>query len=452
MNEAYESFLNAVADAPGFEREGMIAAHQAPLPVSVRLNPARGKSVSDVFGSMAADPVPWSKKGWYLGERPSFTLDPHWHAGSYYVQEASSMFIGHALENVLAETNDLKALDLCAAPGGKTTLLASLPNFRMIVANEIIQTRVPVLLENMIKWGSQRVFITNNDPADFSRLPGFFDVVLVDAPCSGSGLFRKDDAAIKEWSEQAVSFCSQRQRRILENASISLVEGGLLVYSTCSFSKEENEDNLDFLVEQGFESLQINTDTSWGVVETISTRHQAYGYRFYPNKLKGEGFFCALLRKSAPDAVGVLANLRLPASLSPSLFSSWLDMKRDWFFYEKEQDVYGCDAENAQDLFLLRTHLRIKKSGLRLGRLIRGELIPDHELALSDALSQDLPALALEKMDAIRFLRRDDLIAEIGGKGWHIVRYDGVSLGWAKLVQGKVKNNYPMTWRILMKP
>ncbi|MEN9951343.1 MAG: hypothetical protein RLY85_2095 [Bacteroidota bacterium] len=452
MNEGYERFLNAVADCPGFDREGMVAAHQAPLPVSVRLNPARGKSVSDIFGPFAAASVPWCKTGWYLNERPSFTLDPHLHAGSYYVQEASSMFIGHALENALAKTNNLKALDLCAAPGGKTTLLAALPNFRMIVANEIIQTRVPVLLENLTKWGARNVFITNNDPSDFSRLPGFFDVILVDAPCSGSGLFRKDDAAIKEWSEQAVSFCSQRQRRILENAAISLVEGGILVYSTCSFSKAENEDNLEFLVEQGFESLQVETDPSWGVVESITTGHQAFGYRFYPDKLKGEGFFCAILRKSSPDAGGVVSPMRLPASLSPTLFSSWLAIQDEWFFFEKEEDVYGCDAVNAQDLFLIRSHLRIRKSGLRLGRLIRGELVPDHELALSDALSQDLPSLVLEKPDAIRFLRRDDLPVAAGGKGWHIVKYDGVSLGWAKLVQGKVKNNYPMTWRILMKP
>ncbi len=452
MNGAYESFLNAVADCPGFDREGMVAAHAAPLPVSIRLNPARGKSVSDIFGAFVAESVPWCKTGWYLNERPSFTLDPHLHAGSYYVQEASSMFIGHALENALGQKNGLKALDLCAAPGGKTTLLASMSNFRMIVANEIIQTRVPVLLENLTKWGSRQVFISNNDPSDFSRLPGFFDVVLVDAPCSGSGLFRKDDAAIKEWSEQAVSFCSQRQRRIVENAAISLVEGGILVYSTCSFSKEENEDNLDFLVEQGFESLQVETDPSWGVVESISSKHHAYGYRFYPDKLKGEGFFCALLRKSVPDAGGVLSNLRLPISLSSTLFSSWLDLKGDWYFFEKEEDVYGCEAENAQDLFILRAQLRVRKSGLRLGRLIRGELIPDHELALSDALSQELPSMGLEKLDAIRFLRRDDLTAQAGGKGWHIVKYEGVSLGWAKLIQGKVKNNYPMSWRILMKP
>jgi NOL1/NOP2/fmu family ribosome biogenesis protein len=238
----------------------------------------------------------------------------------------------------------------------------------------------------------------------------------------------------------------------LENAAISLVEGGVLVYSTCSFSKEENEDNLDFLVEQGFESLQVDTVPSWGVVESISTRHQAYGYRFYPDKLKGEGFFCALFRKTSPDAGGFLTTLRLPSSLSPNLFSSWLVMREDWFFFEKEEDVYGCDAVNAQDLFLLRAHLRIRKSGLRLGRLIRGELVPDHELALSDALSQGLPAVVLEKPDAIRFLRRDDLPVETAGNGWHIVQYDGVSLGWAKLVQGKVKNNYPMVWRILMKP
>lgn len=453
MSETFELFLDAVHACTGFDRTGMMQAQHSPLPVSVRLNPSKNKEASSIFGDLISHQVPWSSSGWYLSERPIFTLDPHLHAGTYYVQEASSMFIEQAVSQVLGEDCNLNALDLCAAPGGKSTLLASMPQFKLVVANELISSRVPVLQENIVKWGSPHVFVSNNDVADFARLGTFFDLVLVDAPCSGSGLFRKDPAAMNEWSPDAVSFCSQRQRRILKDAADLLGEGGVMIYSTCSFSKEENEDNADFLIAQGFESVQLKLNPSWNVIESISDQYNAFGYRFYPDKLLGEGFFCTIVRKVRSSSISPSEYLsRMPKSADFLGKEKWLSQVEGLYFTEREGDLLACPAGIVQDLFLLKTVLKVKKSGTRLGRLIRGELIPDHELALSDMVSGEFPAIELTREDAIRYLRRDDLKADLVGAGWYLIKFQQVCLGWIKISQGKIKNNYPMSWRILMQP
>lgn len=453
MNAEFESFLDSISSCSGFSREGMENAHVETVPVSVRMNPLRGKCSDSVFGDLVSHQVPWCDSAVYLKSRPQFTLDPHLHAGSYYVQEASSMFIGEAIAQVLGNQTSLRALDLCAAPGGKSTLLSSLTNFKLVVSNEIISSRVAVLQENIVKWGAPHVVVTNNDASDFPSLGAFFDLVLVDAPCSGSGLFRKDPSALKAWSLDAVSFCAQRQRRILSDAVSILEEGGILVYATCSYSKEENEDNVDFLVSLGFDAIKLDTDPSWQIVETLSDQHQAPGYRFYPDKITGEGFFCAILRKNKtsgsmyPD----YAN-RLPRTLNQSEFAQWLNPQQELFLFEKEGDLFAVESFNAADLFHLRTKLRVKKSGVRLGRLIRGELIPDHELALSSIVSDCFQQIELDRENAIRYLRRDELQGAFQGAGWHVAHFEGVNLGWIKMSQGRIKNNYPMPWRILMKP
>lgn len=453
MSAVFESFLDSISSCSGFDRIAMAVAQQATVPVSVRMNPLRNKEADAVFGDLFAHQVPWCSSGYYLAKRPQFTLDPHLHAGTYYVQEASSMFISQAVQQVLGNRKGMRALDLCASPGGKSTLLASLPHFKLVVANELISSRVSVLQENITKWGSSHVVVTNNDAADFSRLGHFFDFVLVDAPCSGSGLFRKDPSALNEWSTDAVSFCAQRQRRILSDTASLLDEDGILVYSTCSFSKAENEDNLDFLVSLGFESVRLELDPSWQVVESFSDKHNASGYRFYPDKISGEGFFCGVFRKVKPEIFSdISAAVRLPKTLNPADFALWLNKDHDPYLFEKEGDLFAIDEINATDLFCLRSLLKVKKSGVRMGRLIRGELIPDHELALSALVSDNLQTVMLDKDNAVRFLRRDELHSSITGAGWFVVQYSGVNLGWLKISQGRLKNNYPMNWRILMKP
>jgi 16S rRNA C967 or C1407 C5-methylase (RsmB/RsmF family) len=245
---------------------------------SVRVNPA--KLEIPVFPNF--QPVSWSRYGWYLQSRPSFTFDPLFHAGCYYVQEASSMFLEQALKQCADVSKKLRVLDLCASPGGKSTHLQSLLSTdSLLVSNEVIRNRAAVLKQNIIKWGTANVVVTNNDPMHFGRLEGFFDVMVIDAPCSGSGLFRRDETAIQEWSPDNVQLCYGRQQRILSDAMPALKEGGILIYSTCSYSRLEDEQIMDWLVEEwGMESLSLQLQEDWNIV--TSETPLATGYRFYP--------------------------------------------------------------------------------------------------------------------------------------------------------------------------
>ncbi len=447
-----EDFIHSLEGCEGFLADEMIAAHQEATPVSVRLNPKKATGPENVFpveniGNMVA----WCPNALYLNSRPSFTMDPLFHAGTYYVQEASSMFIHHLVSTVFHDQSGLMALDLCAAPGGKTTLLSAMHHFRLVLANEIIQTRLPVLQENTIKWGAGHVFVSNSDPADFEKMGAMFDLVLVDAPCSGSGLFRKDEAAMNEWNPNLVSFCSGRQKRILASAMHSVVEGGYLLYSTCSYSREENEDNLDHIMDSGlFESIAVDVPVEWNIVESYSKINHAKGYRFYPNKVRGEGFFCALFRKTGTTYSQFKHDAgKLELVKPPSVLHDWINPSAQMRFFKKENEVFAIDEINLPALQQFRASLRLRKSGLRLGAEIRADLIPDHELAMSCMLSQNVPVLDFSLEESIAFLRKDSIDKEGSLKGWILARFMGVGLGWVKLVQGRVKNHYPMSWRIL---
>jgi len=248
INDAHfpEKFIESLQNAPGFNAAEFEKAHQKPAPTTIRANPFKH------YKPKAGKQIPWCAEGFYLNERPSFTFDPLFHAGCYYVQEASSMFIAHIIKYIKDDAEGpARVLDLCAAPGGKSTLLSSALNpDDLLVANEIIKTRVPVLADNLTRWGPSNTIVSNNDPKDFSRLKGFFDIVLVDAPCSGSGMFRKDPDAMNEWSEANVNLCHQRQERILADVYPAIAADGYLIYSTCSYSVAENEAVLDWLCDE----------------------------------------------------------------------------------------------------------------------------------------------------------------------------------------------------------
>jgi 16S rRNA C967 or C1407 C5-methylase (RsmB/RsmF family) len=292
------SLIASLQHIPGFDEPAFRQVHAQVVPLtSIRINPA--KMPADLFSKHfgAATAVPWNSDGYYLKERPAFTLDPLLHAGAYYVQEASSMFVAEAMRQCCDLTQPIKVLDLCAAPGGKSTLLQSiLPEGSLLVSNEVIKARVNILAENITKWGAPNVVVTNNDPQHFQRLPGFFDVIVVDAPCSGSGLFRRDPAAIGEWSENNVALCSQRQQRILADVLPALKEGGILIYATCSYSRQEDEDIIEWLADcEQMDSIALELQPQWGITQT-GTRNAA-GYRFFPDKVQGEGFFIACFTK-----------------------------------------------------------------------------------------------------------------------------------------------------------
>jgi 16S rRNA C967 or C1407 C5-methylase (RsmB/RsmF family) len=282
-----QQLIESLKTVHGFEEAAFRHVHASGAQVtSVRINPAKWSAEALAHQLPGVSPVPWSLYGSYLERRPSFTFDPLFHAGCYYVQEASSMFLEQALRQTTDLAQPLNVLDLCAAPGGKTTHLQSLlSEDSLLVSNEVIRSRAAVLKQNCVKWGTQNVVITNNDPQHFNRLEGFFDVVVVDAPCSGSGLFRRDEEAIEEWSPDNVQLCCGRQKRILADVFPALKEGGVLIYSTCSYSKEENEAIADWLAtELQMENLTLQTEKDWHIVETTADKTNAKGYRFFQTR------------------------------------------------------------------------------------------------------------------------------------------------------------------------
>lgn len=447
-------FLNTIENCQGFDKEAFIEAHHQTPVVSIRINQSKTVERSVVLDddNLLAK-VPWCDEAYVLKDRPSFTLDPLFHAGAYYVQEASSMFLQYVAKKLFQEGRGYKALDLCAAPGGKSTLMAGMHQFGMVVSNEIIQSRVAVLQENIIKWGQMKVLVSNNDPADFKNLPGYFDFVMVDAPCSGSGLFRKDDKAINEWNPELVDFCAARQKRILHAAIETVAEGGYLFYSTCSFSEEENEDNLDFLIDTGlFESVDVHTDPSWSIISSSSKKHGARGYRFYPDKILGEGFFCSVLKKvSSTNTNRIVYPQSVKTLTLDAQLKHWVNNAETLHYFQKADDVFAFDPEFLSDLNLISSVLKLRKSGLRLGEIIRGEFVPNHELAMSTLQSNDISSIQLDHKTSLQYLRRETIDSAVAQKGWSLVQYKGISLGWIKQVQGKGKNHYPLNWRILMR-
>ena len=445
-----ENFLAAVSVEPGFNETTFINAHQLEeAPVSIRINQFKPALLE------TERRVPWCVNGYYLDTRPSFTHDPLFHAGCYYVQEASSMFIDHIFKQIKPNDTAIKVLDLCASPGGKSTLLNSAMNGNdLLVANEIIKTRVPPLTDNLNRWGTTNTIVTNNDPRDFSRLEGFFDVILVDAPCSGSGMFRKDPATTNEWSAANVNLCHQRQERILTDIYPALKEGGYLIYSTCSYSHAENEDILDWLCDTfEFESTRIPVENDWGIVETQSPLHKATGYRFYPGNLLGEGLFAACLKKTGETSVFTSfkndGHQKLVASELDQV-KNLINGPEKFYYFKVNDDWLAINYQHKESLHILQRNLYLKKSGIRVGKLAAKDFIPDHELALSLILKKDaFLQTPLSKEQAIQYLRKENMLLQVASVGWSLMTYEGHALGWAKLLLKRINNYYPKEIRIL---
>src|SRR5690606_1278224 len=395
--------VKRLSEQEGFDAEAFNKIHQEGDNItSIRLNSLKQNTVP--FENVT--PVPWCDKGYYLTERPVFTLDPLYHAGCYYVQEASSMFIAHILKEIGLEDSTTRALDLCAAPGGKSTLLTSyLGNKSLVVSNEVIKARANILVDNTVRWGMSNIVVTNNDPSAFKRMPGYFDLLLIDAPCSGSGMFRKDQETIDEWSLANVKLCSDRQKRILAESLNALVTDGYLIYSTCSYSKEENEDILDWiLTEYAFEPISIAFDSDWGIEETKSTKHQAAGYRFYPHKVRGEGFFVAVLRKREQQSTFNRKKSKSEKNVIPlGTVSEWVAQSQDYasFMHGDQIHIFAKDYE--EDLKWLQQVLYIKQAGTNIGRWTGRELLPSHDLACSVHIKADLPAQDVTLDIALQF-------------------------------------------------
>ena len=444
-----QPFIQSIEGLPGFDKEAFEQVHQSGEQVtSIRVNPLKKFETRNAKFEMS--PVPWTQYGFYLSQRPSFTFDPLFHAGCYYVQEASSMFLEQALKQTIDLTQALKVLDLCAAPGGKSTHIQSIITPEsLLVSNEVIKARAGVLKQNIIKWGVNNVIVTNNDPQHFNRLEGFFDVMVVDAPCSGSGLFRRDEEAIQEWSTDNVQLCYARQRRILADALPALKEGGVLVYSTCSYSKEEDEDIMDWLVsEQGMENVPLQLHTDWHIVSTTAATG-AEGYRFYPDKVKGEGFFLSCFRKkegserrykmAKPD----LATAKEKALLEPYIALDQLEVLK------QGDTLFAFPKAQLEAFSIVQANLYLQYAGTTLGSIMKNKLVPDHALAVSHILSNAIPRYELTLEEAIRYLQRADLSIDPPVKGWQVVTYQNHNLGWINALPNRINNYYPKEMRIL---
>lgn len=440
------SILQDLQGIPGFNEQAFVAAHMQPPPVSVRINGAK-----DIGLFAGNEEIPWCNGGVYLPERPVFTLDPSYHAGAYYVQEASSMFLDHMLRHLLEGNAGLRVLDLCAAPGGKSTLLASLlDKDSLLISNEVIRTRASILEENMTRWGHMNTWVTSNDPRDFTKLTGYFDVIVVDAPCSGSGLWRKDALAIDEWSEANVEMCGERQQRILADVWPALKEDGILVYATCSYSPKEDEEVLDWLAETyDTASCVVPLKEEWGITQVQSGKGMT-GYRFFPGNVKGEGFFIAAIRKKDEED-----ELR-PAKYKPSndkkahQQAAYLLNNTDFLCIPGKEDFSAILPAHEADLLLLKHYVYLRRTGLPLGQPAAKEWLPAHDVALSIDKNKDIPAIDLNRDQALLYLKREDMGIEGAPKGWLMVRYNGLGLGWVKSLGNRMNNYLSKHWRIRM--
>lgn len=444
--EAFRSRINATFSAE--EAAEFLSSLQNPVSVSIRKNPMKKYTG---FESQTA--IGWTDDGFFLPERPEFILDPAFHAGAYYVQESSSMFIETALKRIKLPSGSV-LLDLCASPGGKSTLLLShISDDSLLVANEVIQGRLPALKENIRRWGFPNVIISNADPADFESLPETFDLVLVDAPCSGEGLFRKDPEAHKQWSLENLQTCELRQKRILSSAIKALKPGGYLVYSTCTYNPGENEAQVDFLRRQGFEYIPVLEADEFPQITRLMHQGEETGYAFYPHKVKGEGFFMAVLRKlDAEQYESTEMKHRKPffdKGHTPSEAEKrWLKNPSDFVWKQRKDIYYLIPQKLEKEMEFILSSLYSVYAGIAAGSLKGNEFLPDHALALSCVLHEDVPRIELSREDALRFLKKESLRNTDYAKGFYAVTYQHLPIGWVKAVPGRLNNLLPAEYRI----
>ena len=448
IQEAFKAYLE---EAIG--RENALVAFSAfeqPASVAVRMNPFKK------CGAFEGEPVPWSRWGRILGERPMFTLDPHFHGGAYYVQDSSSMFVGEVFRQCLESLavpagRPVRVLDLCAAPGGKTTDLAASLRDKfgdgfVLVANEVMKQRAGVLASNVALWGDPNVVVTSDDPSAFAALEGFFDIVVADVPCSGEGMFRKDESAQQQWSENNVALCVGRQRRIIGDMWPSLADGGVLVYSTCTFNRLENDGNVQWIMQElDAEALYEGTESLYeGVIKT------GLGFSLVPGFVKGEGQYCSAVRKRG----GVSGSRKMkPARIKSVALPERLKQcfSIDVVLKQRGETVIAVPASVNEDVGILASCLHVLSSGCAVGVLKGKDLVPDADMALSIILDKDAyPAVDVDRQTALAFLHRDSVVLSDAPKGFVLIRYEGVSLGFVKNLGNRCNNLHPQGRRIRM--
>lgn len=444
-------FVETIRQSLGEEAERLFAALDSDSPVSVRLNPDKW------HGGEWGDKVPWSREGRYLDFRPMFTTDIPFAAGAYYVQEAGSQFIDYILQKEGVDSG--RILDMCSAPGGKTTLYSTIVGPRgIVVANEYVRNRANILADNIRKWGLGNVVVTNNDPQHIAAFEGWFDVVAVDAPCSGEGMFRKDETAREEWSWQNVQMCVTRQMAILSQAWKCLKAGGLLIYSTCTFNNVEDEGVLrKMLSEFGDEicrSTEINIPEQWGITRVDVEYFQTF--KFYPHKVKSEGFFVAVARKREDACTRTIVpkpRKKIMADATKETvkeLSKWVRQPEDKKFAMVGDSYYCYLRSHYADVKALAENLTVIYSGVEMGQIFKCKLKP--EWPLSESIWLDcsaVPVVEVERDVALDYLRKKDIPASLFEEGINIIACEGYKLGFIKRIGNRVNNNYPNSLKIM---
>jgi 16S rRNA C967 or C1407 C5-methylase (RsmB/RsmF family)/NOL1/NOP2/fmu family ribosome biogenesis protein len=448
-------FISSIQSLLCEETEAFFSSLSDETPVSIRINPLKNKRNPLDFSSKN-EKVKWSDVGYYLQNRPSFTFDPLFHAGYYYVQEAASMSVEQVVKQLIDEP--VCALDLCAAPGGKSvTLLSALPEGSLLVSNEIIRQRANVLAETMTKFGNANSIVTNNAPKDFAGFSHFFDVVLVDAPCSGEGMFRKDEVAVQEWSLANVQMCTVRQREILHDVWATLKPGGLLIYSTCTYNLAENEENACWIShELGAEFVSVKIEKGWGISSAFND--ETICCRFFPHKTKGEGLFVTVLRKNdntrhcgfVPQSPQTTRRLRnKPAMTHHENLRSFLKNPENFNFIEENNCIIALPKDHSETFLLLRERLKIITAGIEIGKRKGKDFIPSHSLAMSIELCSDaFPQCEISYEQAIAYLRKETIVLENAPKDFVLLTFKNEPIGFVKNLGNRANNLYPQEWRI----
>ncbi len=441
MPQLPEEFCTQTRQVMGEERfQRYLESFTQEPPVSIRLNPKKCP-LHLTPRTSNFEPVPWCRDAYYLRQRPNFTMDPLFHAGCYYVQEAASMFLDEIIrtsptpseggEKSPSPSGRLgEVLDLCAAPGGKSTLLrAALPDDCVLYSNEPIRQRASILLENVEKWGYDNHIVTNNYPRDYRRSKLQFDLILCDVPCSGEGMFRKDEATIREWSPQQVEKCWRLQREIVDDAWACLAPGGLLVYSTCTFNTKENEENVRYFLEQydDMEVVPVAVRPEWHVTGSLLPGFTAPVYRFIPGITRTEGLFMCVLRKRG----------------TKNEFSSRNEERGARNEFSSRNEERGARNENS----LSADNAALKVTSPPHSSPPRSSKQKDS--SKKDSPKKDSPEKDLTYPQAIAYLRGEALqLPPDTPRGLITVTFMGQPLGQVKNIGTRANNLYPKEWRI----
>ncbi len=457
-----KDFLETSVSIFSRESEEFLASLDSEPSLGIHINAEKMQKTGVVIPDNA-ERVEWTSNGFYLKSRPRFTFDPFLHAGAYYVEEPSSMFVEKALNYIQKDIRIDRALDLCAAPGGKSIMIRNSMKGGLLVSNEPLSKRAAVLTENLAKWGNPDIIVTSDFPEAFDGLTGFFDLIATDVPCSGEGMFRKDETARSEWSKANVENCVQRQRDILRTIWPTLRKGGYIIYSTCTFNRREDEENVLFIAnELGAEIINLETDADWHICGDTTGRNLPV-YHFFPHKTRGEGFFLALLKKTSdtPPAENRKSKKKKPETVSADGFAKWINCKENFDFHKSKDGITALRKAFADDYAAISEKLNVICAGVRVctekpakfsnsARKPKPQFVPAPGLALSSCLNRKaFPDISLNYSDAIKFLRGESIPPTVyAPRGWVTVSYRNLPLGFANNVGSRLNNSYPPAWRI----